>query len=234
MSEDAQGWLFTRIRLQFEKATAILDTPGDKKKYRMAEEELQQLRHIMCLWSQIREFCSTRMTKFSELDNGLLSGATRDHELRDLLDCKPSSFALSMLPSHQREAVELAQAQEQGASLEVEAERLKVREARWNFFLAALERDQKKLRQIDGAPEKIQALKHRKQMQWRMNQAKIGEKTVKAYMDRYCRVHVVKQKEHAQQCINEYRTFVEAWLIAFVVAFFLLNGLSKLCAWSLY
>lgn len=209
MGDLAQTYLFTRVRIQFEKTTAIVENAADRKRYRMQEEEILALRNTMCLWSQIRDFCSTRVGKFVELDEALKMGSSRDHELRDIVECRPASFAVSMLPSYQVEAVEHARAQEEGANMEVEAERLKVREARWTFFQAALLRDQQKLRQIQGAPETLAAAKHWKQMAWRLQQAKAGEKAVKAYMDKYCRTHCVKQKEHAQQLINEYRSFVD-------------------------
>ena len=216
MTEQAQGMLFRRIRLSFEKSTAIIESPADRKKYRMNEAELVNLRNLICLWCQIRDFCSTGLDKFVDLDQALQGGSFRDHELREVLEQRPPSFSVSMLPSHQREALEKAREQEQGTLMEVEAERVKVRQARWQFFQSGLERDQAQLRQVESAPAKVQLVKHRKTMAWRLGQAQQGEKVVKAYMDKFMRCHVVAKVEHAQQKINEYRTFVVPWTASWV------------------
>ena len=97
--------------------------------------------------------------------------------------------------------------------MEVEAERVKVRQHRWAFFQQALERDQAKLRQMADAPQKIAAMKHRKQMAWRLSQAKQGEKAVRSYMDKFLRCQTVAKVEHAQQKINEFRSFVATCLL---------------------
>ena len=208
MSPEGQELLFRRIRLTFEKATAIIDNPMDKKRYRLGEEELTDLRNLMCLYSQIRAFCSTRLGTFEEFHKGVTTGNSRDHELRELLEQRPRSFSVSMLASAQKQALEAVRAAEEGATMEVESERLKVRDARWSFFQGALERDQAILRQIKSAPEKIQALRHRKQMAWRLAQAKSGEKIVRSYMEKFLRIEIVSKAELAQQKINEFRTFV--------------------------
>lgn len=210
----AQGFLFHRIRKHFESATAIVDDVQDKKKYRMNEDDLLMVRNILVLWDQIRDFCSTRLSNFADLDKGLLGASAKDHELRQLLDERPGSFSCSMLPSAQKEAQETLRKNEDAISMEVEKERLKVRDTRWQYFVAALARDQAILRQVDGAPAKIEALRHRKQVAWRMAQSKIGDKVVRSYMDKYLRCNIVDKVEHAQQLVNEYRAFVVArlWL----------------------
>eukprot|EP00913_Durusdinium_trenchii_P005709 g5327.t1 len=53
MPEEAQGMLFRRIRLAFEKSTAIVQNAVDRKKYRMSEEDLLALRNVLCLWCQV-------------------------------------------------------------------------------------------------------------------------------------------------------------------------------------
>ena len=113
-----------------------------------------------------------------------------------------------MLSSFQKQALEEVRAAEEGATLEAETERLKVRDARWQWFQNALERDQALLRQIGSAPEKIQALRHRKQMSWRLVQAKQGEKLVKSYMEKFLRTELGSKVELAQQKVNEFRSFV--------------------------
>ena len=54
------------------------------------------------------------------------------------------------------------------------------------------------------------ALRHRKQMAWRLIQARNGEKLVKSYMDKFLRADIVPKVELAQQKINEFRSFVVA------------------------
>ena len=154
MTADSQTYLFTRVRMQFEKSTAIIENPADRRRYRLCEEDLMSLRNLMCLWSQIRAFCSTRLGTFSDFDHAITSGNSKDHELREILEQKPARFSLSMLPCAQKHALEEVRAAEEGATLEAETERLKVREARWQWFQAALARDQVLLRQVVAAPEK--------------------------------------------------------------------------------
>eukprot|EP00435_Cladocopium_sp_Y103_P031849 s1407_g8.t1 len=199
LGEAAQANLFYRIRTSFEKSTAIIDNPADRKRCRKTEEELIQLRNMMALWSQIRAFCSTRLSKFDEFETAVTQGNTKDFELREILDQRPSSFSVSMLMSYQKQAMEDILAAEEGATLEAETERLKVRDARWSWFKGALERDQGIVRQIGSAPEKIQALRHRKQMAWRLVQAKNGEKLVRSYMEKCLRTEFVAKAELAQQ-----------------------------------
>ena len=208
MTEEAQGVIFCRIRLAFQKATAIIDNPLDKKRYRMGEDELFELRNLVCLWFQIRDFVSSRMANFKELDTALCQCNSKDHELRELLDTRPLHFGVSMLPSAQREAVEETRKGEESASLEVERERLAVRDARWGYFQAALARDQSKLLQMKEAPQRLKVLRHRKQMAWRLAQAQSGERVIKAYQEKFMRCDVVGKSELAQQKLNEFRSFV--------------------------
>lgn len=211
MSGAAQGILFQRIRKQFERATAIIAEPQDRKRYRMAEEDLLNLRNLVCLWQQIKVFCSTRVGNYTELESAICNGNSKDHELQVLLDARPAQFAVSMLPCAQKEALQAARSQEEGATMEVEKERLAVREARWAFFKNALQRDQEKLRLAEDAPAKLESLKHRKQIAWKLEQAKIGEKVVKSYREKYLRTDLVSKPELVQQKVNEYRSFVVSW-----------------------
>lgn len=208
MTKEAQTYLFQRIRVAFDKATAIIDNPADKKRYRLNEEDLMELRNLMCLWAQVRSFCSARLNHFKEFDVAITQGNARDFELREILDQRPLCFSPSMLSSFQKQALDEVRAAEEGATLEAETERLKVRDARWQWFQNALERDQAILRQVGSTPEKIQAMRHRKQMAWRLTQAKAGEKLVKSYMEKYLRTEIVAKVELAQQKINEYRSYV--------------------------
>lgn len=212
LTEEAQAMLFRRIRLQFERSTAIVDEVQDRRKYRMAEEDLLLLRNLLTLWCQLRVFCSTRLPDFVTFEQGLLTGNHKDAELRELLECRPPSFAMSMLPCCKQAALKEIKQQEENATLEVEKQRLEVREARWKYFCSALERDQQMLLQVQSAPTKLEALRHRKAMAWRLEQSQHGEKIVKAYMQRYLRTEIVDKVEHAQQQVNEYRSFVVSQL----------------------
>ena len=71
------------------------------------------------------------------------------------------------------------------------------------------------------APSKLEALKHRKQVAWRLEQAKTGEKVIKSYKDKYFRCDLVTKPELAQQKINEYRSFVATEIILNWVSFLL-------------
>ena len=124
------------------------------------------------------------------------------------MNSRPTQFGISMLPSAQREALESVRKQEEGQSLEVEKERLAVRDARWAFFQGALARDQEKLNMIQEAPAQIDALRHRKNMQWKLEQARQGEKVIKAYQEKYLRCDLVSQAALVQQKVNEFRSFV--------------------------
>ena len=208
MTGEAQGALFARIRIQYERATAIVDNVQDRKRYRQNEEELMELRNMICFWFTIHSFCSTRISTFAELDAAICNGNTKDHEFRELLESRPSQLGVSMLPCARKEAVDQVREQEAGASLEVEKERLAVRDARWSFFQSALLRDQAKLQQVQSAPERLEALKHRKLMSWRISQAQAGERVIKAYKDKFLRCDLVAKAELAQQRINEFRLFV--------------------------
>ena len=208
LTEAAQGMLFRRVRLQFDRATAIVDEVSDRKKYRMSEDDLTTLRNIMALWDQIQVFCSTRVPGFDQLDAALRNNSHRDSDIRELLDERPQVFAVSMLASAKEAAMKELKKQEEVATLEVEQQKIEVREARWKFFTCALEKDQNTLLQIDAAPSKLEAVRHRKAMAWKMEQAKNGEKIIKSYLNKFLRSEIVEKVEHAQQLVNEYRTFV--------------------------
>lgn len=212
MDGPTQGILFLRIRKAFERATAIIDQPSDRKKYRMNEEDLMNLRNLVCLWTQIRCFCSTRTKEFEALDQSIRLNNSKDHELQAILDARPSQFGISMLPCAQKEAVDTLRSEEEGRVMEVEKEHLAVRDARWSYFKNALLRDQEKLKMVQDAPSKLEALKHRKQIAFRLQQAKVGEKVIKSYGDKFFRCDLVGKPELAQQKINEYRSFVVSGL----------------------
>ena len=118
-----------------------------------------------------------------------------------------------MLPSAQKHALEEVRNQEESACMEVEKERLAVRDARWLWFQNALQRDQEKLQLCQDAPKKLEAMKHRKQATWRLEQAKVGERVIKSYKEKFLRTDLVQKPELTQQKINEFRSFVVPWLL---------------------
>ena len=209
----AQHMLFKRIRLHFEKSTAIVDDVADKRRYRMSEEDLMSLRNLLCIWSQVSEFCSSRLDGFEKFQEALTSGNSLDAEFADIMLHRPAVFALSFLPRARVAAVDEIKKQEEVITMEAQRQRFEVRDARWKFFIGALARDQEKLRQIQGAPEKLQALRHRKMMAFKMEQAKAGERVIRSYMEQFLRCELVDKMEHGQLKLNEYRSFVAPGLV---------------------
>ena len=212
LSEEAQANLFRRVRNHFEQATAIVDEQKEKKKYRLGEEDLLLIRNLMALWDQIKVFCKARLANFESYSHALVNTNHKDSDLREILDQRPCQFAMSMLPSARDAALKEVKAQEECATMEVEKQRHEVRAARWKFFKAGLEKDQSILLQLAGAPAKLEVLRHRKVMAWRLDQAKKGEKIVQAYMAKYLMTEFVEKVEHAQQKVNEFRAAVAARL----------------------
>ena len=208
MDAYCQGVLFQRIRLHFEKSTAIVDESQHRAKYRMNESDLMHLRNLVCVWGQVREFLSTRAPNFSELDSALVKGNTLDHEFAQVLEQRPAQFAASFLPSAQQAAVENIKKHEEVVTLEVQKQRQELRDAKWRYFQAALQRDQEILQTVQAAPKRLDALRHRKQMAWRVEQSQIGERIVKGYLEKHLRCDLVEKVEHGQLKVNEFRSFV--------------------------
>ena len=208
MDEWSQEMLFRRIRLHFQKATAIVEDSQDRKKYRMSEEDLLGLRNLVCVWSQLRNFLSTRIPNYQALEAAITSGNTADQELQPLLEHRPCQFAPSFLPSSQQAAMDNVKKQEEVVTLEAQKQQLELRDLKWKYFKSALVRDQEILATIQAAPKRLEALRHRKQMAWKVEQSQQGERLVKAYMAKYLRTEFVEKMEHAQLKINEYRQFV--------------------------
>eukprot|EP00913_Durusdinium_trenchii_P031054 g29082.t1 len=199
LSEEAHANLFKRIRNHFEQATAIVDDVKEKRKYRLSEDDLLLIRNLMALWDQIKTFCQARMSNFNDFNDALVNTNHKDGDLREILDQRPIHYAMSMMPSAREAALKEVKALEESATMEVEKQRQEVRQARWKFFQTALEKDQKTLLQLAGAPAKLEVMRHRKVMAWRLDQAKKGEKIVQSYMAKYLTTEFVEKVEHAQQ-----------------------------------
>ena len=153
LSAKAQEMLFTRIRLHFERATAIVDEVSEKRRYRMCDDDIVALRNLLCLWTQVADFLSSRMDGFEAFQEALRNGSTVDAEFHDVMLHRPSVFALSFLPRAQVAAMDEVKKHEEVVSMEAQRQRLEVREARWKYFASALERDQETLRQVQDAPQ---------------------------------------------------------------------------------
>lgn len=207
-----QAMFFRRLKISFDMNTAIISEVRDKRKYRMSMDDMTSLRHLCALWQQLRAFCSTRMADFDAFEKKLMTGSSVDDQFHSVLQECPPMFALSMLPLTQRAALGELKQKEEDATVEVEKQRLEVRNAKWKYFQAALVRDQRQMALISAAPDKLQALRHRKEMAWRLEQAKIGERIVLAYQEKFLRCRQVQQLQHLHEVLHEYRAFVVIWL----------------------
>lgn len=208
-----QHLLFERVKRSFDMNTAIVQEVRDKRKYRMSSEELIALRHLCALWQQLRPFCTTRVAEFQKLDERLRSGSSMDEQVQPLLEEFPAVFAASMLPMTQLAAKSELKQKEECATVEVEKQRLELRAARWKWFQAALARDQAQMALITEAPDKLQALKHRKAMSWRIEQAKLGERVVLGYAEKFLRCRQVEKLQLLHEVLHEYRGVVAPGLI---------------------
>ncbi|CAJ1438354.1 unnamed protein product [Effrenium voratum] len=193
LSEAGQFILFQRVVTDFQKASALVDA-ASKKKYRKKDEELLQLRNRCALWGQVRDHVAAVSNEsFEQKEKKLAATDFLDDDLEELLNRRPRCFALSMLRSEREGAQELVQRQEEQATIEVESQRLQVRNAKWVFFQKALAQDHLAMKQVDAAPGKLAMLQHKKDVQWRREQGELGRKAVVAYMDRYVRIVKVHQ-----------------------------------------
>lgn len=208
LTEASQGMLFRRIKIAFDRATAIVDDVRDRKRYRMKPDEVVALRNLCALWGQIRAFCKTRLPDFDSFEQKLHSGNSMDDQFAEILQTCPSKFAISMLPVSQHEAACQLKRQEETVCLEAEQQQSELRAAKWRYFVAALERDQRQLSLVASAPEKLDMLRHRKTMGWRLEQAKVGEKIMMAYSEKFIRCRHIQQMEHMHEILHEYRAFV--------------------------
>ncbi|CAK9060121.1 Uncharacterized protein SCF082_LOCUS31722 [Durusdinium trenchii] len=208
LTEWAQTMLFRRIKVAFDRATAIIFDVRDKKKYRMKSEELVSLRNLCSFWSQVRSFCMTRIADFETFEKKLLNGSAMDDQFGEVMTACPRQFATSMMPMFQVQAACDLKRQEETSTMEAEQQRAELRAARWKYFQSALARDQKQLSLVSAAPDKIEKLRHRKEMNFRVEQAKVGEKVVLSFCEKYLRCRLVKQMEHFHEALHEFRSYV--------------------------
>lgn len=185
----AQFLLFNRVLGDFQKDSAVVCT-SQKKKYRKREEDLVRLRNMFSLWGQLRDHIAAHCGEVELVakEKKLVSTDFMDDDLDELMARRPRTFCASMLASERANAQTRLQQQEEQACLEVESQRVQVRQAKWQFFVKALVQDHLALQQVHAAPQKLAMLQHKKDVAWRMEQSEMGQKAVTAFMDRYARV----------------------------------------------
>ncbi|CAK9079619.1 unnamed protein product, partial [Durusdinium trenchii] len=170
---DAQGQLilFRRVKFTFERVTGLIPL-HQKRKYRMNSEELNRVRNMVALFSQILPHLRARLgdDDANKWQVDVETGMGRDDDILNLMQLRPTVFSLSMLLSHQRQAKEDMRESEKRKVETVETQRKEVLTAQWNYFLAALERDYAQMEQVHAAPAQVRQRLHVKQV---AHQAKI-------------------------------------------------------------
>ena len=176
MTDLGQTMLFRRIQSNFVRETSMIPAQH-KKKYRMSEENLKQLRNLCCMFAQLVPHLTSRLPpeQMDQWMKDISESASRDEDIRFILDAAPQNFSLSMLPSSCALAQEQAQQREQAICLKVEKQRLDVLDAQWTYFQSGLKRDQCLIEKINMAPTKIATKLHQKEVKHMQNQARSGE-----------------------------------------------------------
>eukprot|EP00435_Cladocopium_sp_Y103_P019166 s4234_g4.t1 len=201
-----QFLLFSRIIADFTTSTSLVEVKS-KKKYRAKEADLQQIRNLIAIWTQIRGLCEAKMD-VGEFEQKLLKGNHVDDELQEVLLQRPRAFALSMMPAQKERMQKAAESKEQAMLGEVEQQRLEVRHAKFEFLKKALKRDQLQLTRVEAAPAKLAALQSRTEAVWREEQAALGERAVNSWCNKYLRVVEVEKADFATGPMIEYLNFV--------------------------
>jgi len=201
----AQHLLFKRIKADFEKSTALVDVRS-KNRYRAKEQDLLPVRNSAALWIQIKGLCSATID-VDAFEEKFVAGLV-DDELSEVLVQRPKSFAISMLPSQKTTMQKKALEQEQKVCSQVEAQRVEVRHAKFQFFKAALARDQLEISTVEAAPAKISAMQHRIEARWREEQAQKGDQAVKSYCNKFMRVLGVERVDFIVGPLNDFLSFV--------------------------
>lgn len=203
----AQFLFFNRVLGDFQKETACVDFMN-KKKYRKSEEQLLRLRNMFALWGQLRDHVAAQCgeAELAAKEKKLVSTDFLDDDLEEVLSRRPRTFSASMLASERASAQTRLQQQEEEACMEVESQRVQVRQAKWQFFVKALAQDHLAMKQVECAPQKVAMLQHKKDMAWRQEQSEVGQRAVSAFMDRYIRVIKVENgdviKPHVIEFLN--------------------------------
>jgi hypothetical protein len=207
LTDHGQGILFKKSRCSFDTKTGIVPV-SHKSKYRNTDDELFQLRSIAALWSQFKPHALTKLpvADVDAWELALVSSASRDDDFVHILQSKPKNLALSMLQSNREVAHQQLNDKQQELYLMVETSRCEVRTAKFNYFVAALKRDQLLLEQTQHVPIKVKQMEHKKLVKERTRQASNGEKAVLGYLQKFLKVTAISKIELLQQEIMSERS----------------------------
>lgn len=176
MSPLAQVVLFEKMKAIFDRETSTIQAQS-KKKYRLSLDALQNLRNLVCLWAQFHPHLETRVPpqEAAKWRAEMAGGTLKDEDFRYVLELRPETLALSMLPSSKAVAQEQAHQREQQICLQVEKQRMDVVDAQWAFFVSALERDHVLMQKVKDVPLRVSTVLHYKHVKQLAQQAKAGE-----------------------------------------------------------
>ena len=99
MSGLAQKILFRKVKSLFLRGTGNIP-PAMKKKYRLPEERLKELRNIVCLFAQIHPHLETRLAlaDAKQWETEMSETALKDEDMKYIVEMCPKRFALINAP----------------------------------------------------------------------------------------------------------------------------------------
>ena len=205
LGDEGQELLFEHIIERFEVETAVVSLEK-KKKYRAQPDTLWPVRNACALFEQVKPFLQTKLSgdEVGAMKTQMASySGCRD--LQFILDQRPTSLAISMLPSKKNDARKSEEEKEQRKSLHLENKRVEVQASQWAFFKEALSSDQRKLSTVQKAPKKIKELKHLKEVEWLKKQEAQAKQAVQGYTDSFLRI---TDSPNTVGCVKETSDFV--------------------------
>ena len=207
----AQTLLTKRMRHDFAGQTSCVPI-ASKKKYRKVGDELQSLCNCMALWVQLKPHVETKLPahEVAAWEHALTIGNVKDDDLTYILEARPAMLSLGMLPSQRELAQRAVSDRDQSICVEVESQRLDVRNAKFNYLKTALERDHLTITTAKGLPAKVKIMEHRKGVQARQKQAEKGERAVLGYCNKYLKTIYISKPELAQTEVVTSRSAVVA------------------------
>ena len=205
LGPEGQAILFRHIVSRFDVDTALV--PDEKKKkYRATQDDLMPIRHQCALFMQLQPFLASKLSgdTLTEMRKEL-ERHSGSQDMQFVLDNRPGTFALSMLPSQRTTAQKHEEEREQRKTLTLESKRVEVQASQWSFFKEALAADQEKLAAVQKAPRKLQDLKHLKAVQWRKGQERQAQQAVQGYAENHIRV---MDCSNTAACVKETSDFI--------------------------
>ena len=202
---DAQEWIFTRIVNQFMTDTAIVPV-AQKKKYRLSHDMLVTVRNIMVFVAQCYDHLLMHLPakEVDALISELTSGFRADNDWLEILESRPAKFSVSMLKSKRQAAQSALQAQSQAALATVHKEQGEVRSAKWKLYKSQLARDQLRLTSISKVPRTVSIALHKKAIEWKKEQAKLGSVAVKNYKEEFLATAAVDSVKFVRSVIDDH------------------------------